>query len=126
MRNIGNNVMKTVKVNKLALLHTVKENLEKHTAEYNEAVKDYLVAVENIAKENHLEAIKQQLDSKYKSFPAVPTSYVQNYEKAIKMLEYSVEDELIIDDTTFNQLVLDEWSWKGNFSSLVSSYKAFI
>jgi len=41
------------------------------------------------------------------------------------MLELSVEDVIEIDDTTFNQLVLDDWNWKDNFISSNSLYKNF-
>ncbi len=69
-----------------------------------------------------------ELDSiaKVKNLPAVPNSYEQSYTRAIRMLELSIEDIIELDDTTFNQLVLDEWGWKSNFQLSGSLYKSLI
>jgi len=128
MRNIENNVMKTVKIKREELLAVVRENKEKHIAEYNESVEDFKKAVVVITKNNLKLVNTGELDSiaKVKNLPAVPTSYEQSYTRAIRMLELSIEDVIELDDTTFNQLVLDEWNWKSNFQLSGSLYKSLI
>jgi hypothetical protein len=54
----------------------------------------------------------------------MPTSYADSYTRAIRMLELSVEEVIEIDATTFNQLVLDEWQWKQQFTTMSSTYKS--
>ncbi len=128
MRLEGNNVMKEVKLYVSDLLAIVKENKLKHVEQYLEAVEDYKVAVLKITKQNLKFAKTGNLEdiSKIKSIPTRPESYESHYEKAIRMLVLSVDNEVTIDSATFNQLVLDEWSWKQSFSLSGSLYKSLL
>lgn len=119
--------MKSVKINRLELLTIVTENRIKHVAEYEESVEDYKKVVLKIAKDNLKAAKTQDLDmfKTMKIYPATPTSYKFSYDKAIRMLELSVEDVIDVDESTFNQLVLDEWQWKAAFSISNSTLKSY-
>ena len=120
--------MKTVKIKREELLAVVRENKEKHIAEYIESVEDFKKAVVIITKNNLKLVNTGDLNSiaKVKNLPSAPSSYEQSYTRAIRMLELSVEDIIELDDTTFNQLVLDEWNWKSNFQVSGSLYKSLI
>lgn len=117
--------MKTVRIDTKELYQIVESNLTKHIREHQEAIKDYKDAVLTIAADNFGLAETQDLDEfkKFKSFPSSPTSYEQEYQRALKMLELSVDDVTELTYDEFNQLVLDEWSWKRNFTALNASYK---
>lgn len=119
--------MHSIKMNRIELLEIVRENARKHIVSYFESVSDYKVAVMTITKENLKLAKTEDLESfkKIKSIPAAPKSYEDKYQKAIRMLELSVEDVIEVDDTIFNQLVLDEWAWKNDFISASVAYKSF-
>lgn len=120
--------MKSVNIEREKLLGIVLENKTKHVAEYNEAVADFIAAVKLVAKQN-LEAADtitiDNADTVLKSFPHSPTSYESNYTKAIRMLELSTDEIINVDETTFNQLVLDEWSWKHSFVTSNSTLKTY-
>lgn len=120
--------MHSVKINREELLQIVRENKEKHIAAYNEAVADYKTAVLKIAKDNQKLAASQDLENfkKIKAVPGAPVSYESSYSRAIRMLELSVEDIIEVEETVFNQLVLDEWSWKNAFVMSNSTYKNII
>ena len=125
MRNPERNAMRSVKVNKAELLKIVRDNQKKHIKEFDESVKDYKKAAIKIAKE-HVELAKTgDLDSiaKIRAMPQKPTSYEKDYDRAIRMLELSVEEELEIESDVFNQLVLDEWQWKNMFVASGALYK---
>jgi hypothetical protein len=125
MREPGRNAMRTVKVNKTELLGIVRDNKTKHIKEYAESVKDYKKAAIKVAKE-HVELAKTgELDNiaKIKAMPQKPMSYEKEYDRAIRMLELSVEEELDIESDVFNQLVLDEWTWKNSFVTSSALYK---
>jgi hypothetical protein len=127
MRNLGRNVMKSVKLNKKELLGIVRENKAKHILAYNEAVKDFIEAARTIVNFN-VDKINEgtvQSIAKCKLIPTAPTSYEDEYDRAIRMLELSVEKEIELEADVFNQLVLDEWQWKNNFAVMASTYKAF-
>ena len=125
MLDLKRNVMNSVKMNRKELLKIVKENAKKHVADYNESVEDYKVAVLKVAQENLKKAKTGDLALfKFRAMPQAPASYEDNYNRAIRMLELSVEDIIDVEEHIFNQLVLDEWGWKQNFIAQSSLYKS--
>lgn len=125
MRDMGRNVMRTVKLDKKELLDIVKENLKQHIAIFNEAVEDYKILVLKISKENLKLAKTGDLEvfKKIELLPTAPISYAKDYERAIRMLELSVDDVIELTEDVFNQLVLDEWGWKNQFTASALLYK---
>ena len=125
MRNIQRNVMRSVKLNKKELLKIVTENRSKHIKDYTESVEDYKAAAVKVAAE-HVELAKTgELNkiARIKAMPSAPVSYEKEYDRAIRMLELSVEKEIEVEEDIFNQLVLDEWAWKHQFVASASLYK---
>lgn len=128
MRNPENNVMKTVKLYRDELLNIVRENKEKHITEYNESVEDYKKAVVIMSNNNLKLAKSGDLDkiAKIERIPTAPVSYENSYTRAIRMLELSIDEVIELEENIFNQLVLDEWSWKSSFNVSGSLYKSLI
>ena len=118
--------MNSVKIERLQLLGIVKENQEKHIAAYLESVEDYKAAAIKLAQENLKLAKTGDMSNlaKIRALPPRPNSYENNYARAIRMLELSVEDVIEIEEDVFNQLVLDEWHWKNQFIAASTSYKS--
>ena len=126
MLNSKRNVMHSINMNREELLAIVRENKEKHITDYNESVEDYKNAVVKIAELNVKIANSGNINEMtFKSFPIAPNSYVNEYVKAIRMLELSVDDVIEVEEDVFNQLVLDEWAWKKSFMLSASTYKGF-
>ena len=119
--------MKNVRIEKYMLLNILRDNKEKHIKDYNESVIDYKNAVLKVAKRNLELAETGDMESmiKFRVFPQKPTSYEQEYNRSIRMLELSVDDTIELDNTLFNQLVLDEWQWKSSFVSTSTLYKTY-
>ena len=117
--------MRTVKINKKELLEIVITNKDKHITEFNEAVEDYKIAAIKVANEHVKLAKTGDLEqiARIKAMPQKPHSYEKEYDRAIRMLELSVEDIIELESDVFNQLVLDEWSWKNMFTTSNSLYK---
>lgn len=116
--------MDSVKINKDELLKIVQENKEKHIKEYKEAVKDFQMAVTKVCNENIELVNAGKID--IKNMPVKPNSYEANYNRAIRMLELTVDTVIELGTYEFNQLVLDEWEWKQAFSTSNSTYKSFL
>jgi hypothetical protein len=117
--------MRSVKLNKKELLKIVTENRSKHIKDYTESVEDYKAAAVKVAAE-HVELAKTgELNkiARIKAMPSAPVSYEKEYDRAIRMLELSVEKEIEVEEDIFNQLVLDEWAWKHQFVASASLYK---
>ena len=119
--------MRSVKLNKNELLTIVRQNKDKHVLQYEESVVDFRTAVIKITTENSKLAKSGSLDkiAKIKTIPSKPVSYEDNYNRAIRMLELSVEETIELEEDIFNQLVLDEWQWKHQFSTSAALYKSF-
>jgi hypothetical protein len=118
--------MHAVKVDRKKLLKIVTDNKEKHIKDFAESVKDYKAAAVKIATENLELASTGDLEkiAKTKPMPGKPVSYENNYTRAIRMLELSVDKEIDVEEDVFNQLVLDEWAWKNQFIASASLYKS--
>ena len=118
--------MHAIKMNRVELLDIVRANNIKHVAEYLESVEDYKKLVLKIAQHNLKLAKSADLEEfkKMKTMPAAPQSYEDSYKRATRMLELSIEDVIEVEEDVFNQLVLDEWSWKRGFTAATMSYKA--
>lgn len=117
--------MNSVKMNRRELLKIVRDNQLKHIKEYNESVVDYKAAVLKITAANLKMAKTAELTKfNFRAIPSRPTSYEDNYARAIRMLELSIEDTIDVEEHIFNQLVLDEWGWKQNFTAMAATYKS--
>lgn len=119
--------MRSVKINKTELLEIVRANKEKHIKEYDESVVDYKNAAIKLATKNLKLAKSGDLAqiATIKGMPQRPVSYEDSYTRAIRMLELSVEDVIELEEDIFNQLVLDEWTWKHQFATSNAMYKSY-
>lgn len=126
MQNLKRNVMNAIKMERLALLAIVKENMAKHITAFTESVEDYKKLVLQFSTANLKLAKTGNLEDfrKIKSIPAAPVSYEDSYKRAIRMLELSVDDHIDVEEDVFNQLVLDEWNWKRGFLAAGATYKS--
>jgi len=128
MRQNERNVMKTVRLEREELLNIVRENKQKHVEDFKESQVDYKKAVVKLCKENSELARSGDLEKirRIRSMPQGTISYEDSYSRAIRMLELSVDEIVELDEPTFNQLVLDEWTWKNQFTTSSTFYKTVL
>jgi len=119
--------MNSVKLDRVNLLEIVRTNMTAHVEQFKESVEDYKALALKIATDNLKLAKTGELDkiAQIKSLPSKPVSYEDSYKRAVRMLELSVEDIIEVEEDVFNQLVLDEWSWKRGFVAAGTAYKAY-
>ncbi len=117
--------MNAIKMKRTELLDIVKANMVTHVAEFLESVEDYKKLVTQITAGNAKLGKTGNLDEfkKIKEIPAEPVSYEDSYKRATRMLELSVDEIIEVEEDVFNQLVLDEWHWKRQFSYSNAMYK---
>lgn len=127
MMNKGRNAMRSVKIEKLELVKVLKTNLTKHIKEFKEAEKDYKKVVIQVASDNLKLARTGNLDKVDKQMrnPPRPESHEDDYRRALRMLELSMDTAIELEDDIFNQLVLDEWHWKQSFEHSNFLYKSY-
>lgn len=115
-----------MKFSKEQLVGIVTTNREEHKDIFDEAVDGYKAkAIKEL--EAHIERIRRgDLVQVYVSFPK-PVNHTRDYDRLLKMLALTTEDEVELTETQFSQYVLDDWDWKRQFLTANSAYskKAF-
>ncbi len=116
----GQNTMK-VKVKKAELLNALKENREKHAADYEKAK----IGFRKVLEKELEKKLQQCRDGKkvellFKN--QKPNSHLKDYDDVIGMLEFSTDDELTIDHQQYKQYVKNEWDWIKHWATSNSVY----
>ncbi|KKM74264.1 hypothetical protein LCGC14_1402120 [marine sediment metagenome] len=113
--------MDTVTVRVKELLATVKENREAHRTLFL------------TAQGNYREQMVKELDSmladaragrrirRAVSMPE-PEDHTADYDRVIRMLEMSVDEEVELHEDDFSRYVMDQWEWARSFASNTMAY----
>jgi hypothetical protein len=117
--------MENVTVLKAVLIEKVSKNRATHIYEYAETINGYRIKVDEIMS---AEASKANLwhDVDFSAIYKLaqkPESHEKEYDRALAMLEMSVDDQITLTQQEFEQLVMDEWQWKQAFTLSGSLYK---
>lgn len=113
--------MESVTVNKSDLLEALNTNRDAHRAIFEEALAGYKTEAERLL-EGHLAAVRSgKVRTVLVNLP-MPEDHTRDYDRAIKMIEMSVDTEITIDETSFSQYVMDDWRWKRQFLTSNSTY----
>lgn len=109
------------RINKEALIEILAENRKNHQAIFDEAVEGYRTAAEEaLAKE--IERIRSgSIVRVYVVMPA-PENHIADYDRALRMLELSEDEDLLMDENDVRQYVMDDWGWKGSFLAANATY----
>jgi hypothetical protein len=103
------------------LLQIVKKNREGHRALFLKAVDGYQVTALGVLKE-HIKQIKEnKLYQVYFNLP-VPEDHTNDYDRVIRMIEMDTREELELTEQEFKMYVMDDWSWKDQWSTSNSVY----
>lgn len=110
-----------VKVDRAKLLETLKNNRGAHVDEYEEAVQQYRVEAEKALRKRAIEIRDEKTLRTSIDLPE-PVSFSEEYDRAIAMVEWSEEEQITLDEQDFRSFVLDEWTWRGRFAAMTSTY----
>lgn len=105
------------------MLEKLRANRESHREIFLEAQEGYRTAAvaeldSMIADARNGKEIKRQLTL------VAPMDQTKDYDRAIAMLEMSVDETIKLSEYDFSCYVLDEWRWKGQWSASNSLYSA--
>lgn len=115
--------MKEVKVNISELLTILRDNKEKHQQVFEEALEGYKLKVIETLERTLEKAKAGDRLPEYIEIPR-PINQTHEYNRAIKMMEMSVESEITLAVGEFDKYVMDRWAWKQNFLARNSMYSA--
>ena len=113
--------MRSVRIKTDELLSVLKQNREKHIAEYELARDEHVADVIKVMSANLKQAKRGGEIVYYINLP-VPQSYQDSYDTAIKMLEMSSDHVVELSQNEFQQYVEDKWVWKDAFVAATKQY----
>lgn len=116
----GQNNMK-IKVNKDRLLEILRENRDKHEADYSKAKTGFRKLLEKeLEKKLQLCRDGKKVELSFKN--QKPTNNLKDYDDVIGMLELSTDEELEIDHKQYKEYVKNEWDWAKHWHTSNSAY----
>lgn len=144
-------VNRSVEVNRLELLKTLESNKLKHVKEYEEAMAGYREALSDALNSVYARA-KAKLDTAYGDLQVkisemseedikeqndytnligsvdvhleVPRSFEADYDAAIDIAKWEVNDTMELTHAEFTCFVRDQWEWTSDFKMVTRSYGA--
>lgn len=113
--------MEVVKIAKSELLAILKKNREAHRAIFEKAQEGYrkeAIELLDIALQDARNGRKITTFIKLNT----PIDQTSDYDRAIKMIEMSIDTNIEIGETDFANYVLDDWRWKEQFTATNAYY----
>jgi hypothetical protein len=119
-----------VKVRRDELLSVLRQNRERHITEYESACVGYREVALRRIEEGFQEArdvvnrLKegQTVAVSFRISLSVPVSYEKAYDQIIRMMEMSVDTEIVLTAGQFACFVMDDWEWKEEWASSNAQY----
>jgi hypothetical protein len=113
--------MKTVNVQKAALIEVVTKNRAAHRDLFEKAVEGYKrEAVRQL--ERMLADVKVGKRIQVAIQLQMPQDQTKDYDRVLTMLDMSVDDVIPLDSTAFANYVMDDWSWSQQTTALNTMY----
>lgn len=106
--------MEKVKVKKLDALEILRRNRTAHMAIFNEAVEGFRAQALRMLEERIVQIKDGRVANIQVTIPQ-PQNQTKEYDRAIKMLEMSIEDTVEFDEHAFAEYIMDDWNWKRQF-----------
>jgi hypothetical protein len=110
--------MQQVKVRKEELLEKLKYNRGQHVQMFLDSMEGYREQVVE-ACEELLKQARGNKDVTLGNLSSLrkPRNHEKDYNLAVQMLTMSVDDEIMLEQEEFDNLVMDAWDWSQEFSS---------
>lgn len=111
------------RIEKVQLLEVLASNRAKHRAIFEEAVEGYRKKAIAMLNEN-LDAIKANKNHRVGVYLQVPEDHTRDYDRIIKMVNMSTDNEIVLQETDFKSYVMDDWQWTQQFLTSNAVYSA--
>ena len=114
--------MKNVKMEKIKLIEILKTNMEVHVREYNEMMEIYMTQAIIKAKEMVKDLENGDTNTSLSVQLEKPRNSEKSYQNALEMLDYEIDDNVVLEAREFKQLVKDEWDFSRSFAMSKAAY----
>lgn len=106
------------------LREIVQENREEHIQTFEEAKENFR---DHVVDELHDKINRAQNAEEIDDIPSYisfdqPEEHTEDYDRVLRMLELTTEDEVTLTRKEFTRYVLDDWGWKDKWESNTVSY----
>lgn len=115
--------MDEVKVKVETLLEALRENRKNHADTLEKAIEGYTKAWEDLLVRT-LAEVRNGGNVKHALSLPLPQDHRNDYDRTIKMLEMTVDEEVTITAYDFARYVMDEWEWRRVTEMSNSAYAA--
>jgi hypothetical protein len=112
-----------VRINKSKLLEKLQQNLEKHKAEFEDALAGWKREVVEEMSKNLALATKGE-EFRLHVHLEKPHDHSEDYKHVISLLTASEDDIVVISAGEFRQYHDDQWRWKDSHTESVMNYSA--
>lgn len=115
--------MEDVTIKRQALLEALKDNRDNHRAVFEAGVEEYQNRVIRELQQRIKSLRAGAKTNVHISLPE-PEDHTLDYDRIIRMLEMTVDDEITISEYDFAQYVMDDWDWARGFARNTAAYAA--
>lgn len=113
--------MKQVRVLTTSLKKRVSLNREAHRAEYHKAVEGWARESAGLLRKD-LDMLETGERRKLTVIDPLPKDHLGDYDRALEMIDMSIDESQLLDEDEFRHYVMDDWTWKVNWVSSTSKY----
>jgi hypothetical protein len=113
--------MDNITVDKQQLIEIISVNRDNHRSQFEEAFGRFKAEVEKNLAERLKKIQKGKIPSLIIKLP-VPVDHTTDYNRVIRMLELSVNDQIDLSEDDAAMYVMDEWDWSRQFAAMSASY----
>lgn len=118
--------LREVRIAKDSLLESLRINQKAHVEAYETAVDNFFLAWKDLLlsklQEIQLQSVELEDVQSWLNLDK-PRSHEDDYTRAIRMVELSLDDEFLLSESEFNSYVLDDWAWKKDFVAMSKTYE---
>lgn len=113
-----------VRIKKADLIEILTKNRAEHRGIFEEAVDGYRQKAVATLEEN-LALLKANKHHRIANiYLQLPEDHTRDYDRAIKMMEMTTDEEVVLPEAEFKSYVMDDWSWANQFYGTNSVYSA--
>lgn len=113
--------MRTIHVDKTEFLERVGENRDNHRAVFEEALDGYRRRVERELRQRLHDLSRGRRIEQHIRLPE-PEDHTGDYERILAMAVMSISDTVELSESEFAMYVMDQWSWKQDFTDTTLRY----
>lgn len=113
--------MKSVTIEKDALLLKIKENRDRHRSVFEKALAAYQ-AKTIVHLERCISDLRDGRQIDHFIRMPIPEDHTSDYDRVITMLEMDIHPTVEVTEMDFRCYVMDEWDWSKSFAANTVSY----